>query len=258
MRARSCSPGATPASSGSATGRSWPSPCPATWSCGSARSGSIRRKAGTIFLRESTIRRGSVSASSSPTPGALLVLIALILGGIGVRRLGSGGGAGLLKAAMVIAWIVLAAALVAVWAMAGKPELARSRCRPLLRPKAGSAGREAKRAPRARSRKGGGLVGGTVGSTHARTTTGSTPGSPRSAVRYRAHRSPCGVPCSAHHPTFVGSLQVPSCAQDRNPLPRIPVAPLQARGHSAARYFSFSHSVTWTRYSSHSRRFSSM
>ena len=53
--------------------------------------------------------------------GALLVLIALILGGIGVRRLGNGGGTGLLKAAMVIAWIVLAAALVAVWAMAGKP-----------------------------------------------------------------------------------------------------------------------------------------
>jgi hypothetical protein len=53
--------------------------------------------------------------------GALLVLIALILGGIGVRRLGKGGGTGLLKAAMIIAWIVLAAALVAVWAMSGKP-----------------------------------------------------------------------------------------------------------------------------------------
>jgi hypothetical protein len=53
--------------------------------------------------------------------GALLVLIALILGGIGVRRLRNGGGTGLLKAAMVIAWIVLAAALVAVWAMSGKP-----------------------------------------------------------------------------------------------------------------------------------------
>ncbi len=52
---------------------------------------------------------------------ALLVLIALILGGIGVRRLRSGNGAGLLKASMVIAWVVLAAALVAVWAMAGKP-----------------------------------------------------------------------------------------------------------------------------------------
>ena len=54
--------------------------------------------------------------------GALLVLIALIVGGIGVRRLGSGGGQGLLKAAMVIAWLVLAAALVAVWAMSGKPD----------------------------------------------------------------------------------------------------------------------------------------
>jgi hypothetical protein len=54
--------------------------------------------------------------------GALLVLIALILGGIGVRRLRNGKGAGLLKAAMVIAWIVLAAALVAVWAMSGKPD----------------------------------------------------------------------------------------------------------------------------------------
>jgi len=53
--------------------------------------------------------------------GALLVLVALILGGIGVRRLRDGRGAGLLKAAMVIAWLVLAAALVAVWAMAGKP-----------------------------------------------------------------------------------------------------------------------------------------
>ncbi len=53
--------------------------------------------------------------------GALLVLIALIVGGIGVRRLKSGGGQGLLKASMVIAWLVLAAAVVAIWAMAGKP-----------------------------------------------------------------------------------------------------------------------------------------
>ena len=54
--------------------------------------------------------------------GAILVLIALILGGIGVRRLRDGNGTGLLKAAMVIAWVALAAALVAVWAMAGKPD----------------------------------------------------------------------------------------------------------------------------------------
>ena len=54
--------------------------------------------------------------------GALLVLLALIVGGIGVRRLRDGKGAGLLKISMVIAWAVLAAALVAVWAMAGKPD----------------------------------------------------------------------------------------------------------------------------------------
>lgn len=53
--------------------------------------------------------------------GALLTLIALILGGIGVRRLRDGKGTGLLKATMVIALIVLAAAIVAVWAMSGKP-----------------------------------------------------------------------------------------------------------------------------------------
>jgi hypothetical protein len=54
--------------------------------------------------------------------GALLTLIALILGGIGVRRLRDGRGQGLLKAAMVIAWLVLAAAVVAIWAMSGKPD----------------------------------------------------------------------------------------------------------------------------------------
>jgi hypothetical protein len=54
--------------------------------------------------------------------GALLVLIALILGGVGVRRLRDGKGQGLVKVAMIIAWVVLAAALVAVWAMSGKPD----------------------------------------------------------------------------------------------------------------------------------------
>jgi hypothetical protein len=53
--------------------------------------------------------------------GALLLLISLVLGGIGIRRLRDGKGAGLLKATMVIALIVLVAALVAVWAMSGKP-----------------------------------------------------------------------------------------------------------------------------------------
>ena len=55
-------------------------------------------------------------------PGALLLLISLIVGGIGLRRLRDGKGVRLLKVAMVIAWIILAGALVAVWAMAGKPD----------------------------------------------------------------------------------------------------------------------------------------
>lgn len=54
--------------------------------------------------------------------GALLLLIALVLGGFGVRRLGQGKGAGLLKATMIIALVILAAAIVAVWAMSGKPD----------------------------------------------------------------------------------------------------------------------------------------
>jgi ABC-type maltose transport system permease subunit len=53
--------------------------------------------------------------------GALLMIIALIVGGIGMRRLRQGKGQGLLKATLVIAIVILAAALVAVWAMAGKP-----------------------------------------------------------------------------------------------------------------------------------------
>ena len=53
--------------------------------------------------------------------GALLMLIALVVGGIGMRRLRQGKGQGLLKAALVIAIVILAAALVAVWTMAGKP-----------------------------------------------------------------------------------------------------------------------------------------
>ena len=53
--------------------------------------------------------------------GALLMLIALVVGGIGMRRLRQGKGQGLLQAALVIAIVILAAALVAVWAMAGKP-----------------------------------------------------------------------------------------------------------------------------------------
>jgi len=54
--------------------------------------------------------------------GGLLLIIALILGGIGLRRSRKGGGgAGLLKATGVIATLLVAVYIVAVWAMGGKP-----------------------------------------------------------------------------------------------------------------------------------------
>jgi hypothetical protein len=54
--------------------------------------------------------------------GLPLFVIALVLGGIGLRRSRSGGGTGLLKANAVIAGILLLAYLVAVWAMGAKPD----------------------------------------------------------------------------------------------------------------------------------------
>jgi hypothetical protein len=54
--------------------------------------------------------------------GGLILLISLVVGGIGVRRLGADKGAGLLKATMILSLILLAAYVVAVWAMAGKPD----------------------------------------------------------------------------------------------------------------------------------------
>ena len=53
--------------------------------------------------------------------GGGLFILSLIAGGIGLRRLRDGGGAGLLKATMVVALLLLAAYVVAAWAMAGKP-----------------------------------------------------------------------------------------------------------------------------------------
>ena len=53
--------------------------------------------------------------------GAVLMIIALVVGGIGMRQLRQGKGQGLLKATLVIALLILAAAVVAIWAMAGKP-----------------------------------------------------------------------------------------------------------------------------------------
>jgi hypothetical protein len=54
--------------------------------------------------------------------GGILLLLGLILGGIGIRRLRNGGGAGLLKASYVITLILIVAYLIAVWAMSGKPD----------------------------------------------------------------------------------------------------------------------------------------
>jgi hypothetical protein len=53
--------------------------------------------------------------------GGLLLLAALIAGGIGVRRLRDGRGAGLLKATMILSLVLVGAYVVTVWAMAGKP-----------------------------------------------------------------------------------------------------------------------------------------
>jgi hypothetical protein len=53
--------------------------------------------------------------------GLLLLLIALVVGGIGVYRLREGKGAALLKVTLVLAVVLLAAYLVAAWAMTGKP-----------------------------------------------------------------------------------------------------------------------------------------
>jgi hypothetical protein len=54
--------------------------------------------------------------------GGAVLLVALILGGVGVYRLRQGKGAGLLKVTLVLSLVLLAAYVVAVWAMTGKPD----------------------------------------------------------------------------------------------------------------------------------------
>jgi hypothetical protein len=54
--------------------------------------------------------------------GGIVLLLGLILGGVGVRKLRAGGGAGLLKATTVITLLLVAAYVIAVWAMSGKPD----------------------------------------------------------------------------------------------------------------------------------------
>ena len=54
--------------------------------------------------------------------GALLLLVSLILSWIGLRKLRAGGGLALGRAVGVISLVLVAAYVVAVWAMAAKPE----------------------------------------------------------------------------------------------------------------------------------------
>ena len=53
--------------------------------------------------------------------GALLLIISLILGGLGLRRVRGGGGTGLLRTSLIISVVLLAAYIVAIWAMGAKP-----------------------------------------------------------------------------------------------------------------------------------------
>ena len=54
--------------------------------------------------------------------GGLILLVSLAVGGVGVYRLREGKGSGLLKVTLALSLILLAAYLVAVWAMTGKPD----------------------------------------------------------------------------------------------------------------------------------------
>jgi hypothetical protein len=53
--------------------------------------------------------------------GALLLIVSLILAGIGLRKLRGGGGLGLGRAVGIISLVLVAAYVVAVWAMTAKP-----------------------------------------------------------------------------------------------------------------------------------------
>jgi hypothetical protein len=54
--------------------------------------------------------------------GGAILLVSLVVGGIGVYRLKEGKGAGLLRVTTLLSLVLLAAYVVAVWAMAGKPD----------------------------------------------------------------------------------------------------------------------------------------
>jgi hypothetical protein len=74
-----------------------------------------------------------LTANGVPTPtwlgvgfaladvGGLILLVSLIVGGIGVRRLRAGHGTTLLRTTLALSVVLLGAYVVAIWAMAGKP-----------------------------------------------------------------------------------------------------------------------------------------
>ena len=53
--------------------------------------------------------------------GGLLLLVALVLGGVGLRRQRAGGGTGMLRGSLVLSVVLLAAYVVTIWAMGAKP-----------------------------------------------------------------------------------------------------------------------------------------
>jgi hypothetical protein len=53
--------------------------------------------------------------------GGVVLLVSLIVGAFGLRRLGQGKGSRLLRVTLILSVLLLVAYLVAVWAMAGKP-----------------------------------------------------------------------------------------------------------------------------------------
>jgi len=53
--------------------------------------------------------------------GGIILLVSLVIGGFGVRRLRAGQGSALLRTTLVLSVVLLGAYVVAVWAMAGKP-----------------------------------------------------------------------------------------------------------------------------------------
>ena len=53
--------------------------------------------------------------------GGLILLVSLVVGGIGVYRMRADKGSGLLRVTLILSIVLLAAYVVAAWAMAGKP-----------------------------------------------------------------------------------------------------------------------------------------